>query len=80
LLLDEIFAVGDEAFQEKSRKTMRRFVDEGRTIVFVSHSAQSVSDMCTRACVLSEGRKVFDGDVAEGLDLYHEMAFHPAAS
>ncbi len=80
LLLDEIFAVGDEAFQEKSRKTMRRFVDEGRTVVFVSHSAQSVSDICTRVCVLSEGRKVFDGDVAEGLDLYHEMAFHPAAS
>jgi ABC-2 type transport system ATP-binding protein len=72
LLLDEIFAVGDEAFQEKCRKTMRRFVDEGRTIVFVSHSAQSVSDMCTRACVLSQGRKVFDGDVDEGLQMYHD--------
>jgi ABC-2 type transport system ATP-binding protein len=77
LLLDEIFAVGDEAFQEKCRKTMRTFVDEGRTVVFVSHSAQSVSDMCTRACVLREGRKVFDGDVNEGLDVYHEVAFHP---
>ena len=34
-----IFAVGDEAFQEKCRRTMERFVDEGRTIVFVSHAA-----------------------------------------
>ena len=79
LLLDEIFAVGDEAFQEKSRNTMRRFVDEGRTVVFVSHSAKSVAEICSRVCVLSEGRKVFDGDVAQGLDLYHEIAFHSAA-
>ena len=77
LLLDEIFAVGDEVFQEKCRKTMRTFVEEGRTVVFVSHSAQSVSDMCTRVCVLSEGRKVFDGDVDEGLAVYHDVAFHP---
>jgi ABC-2 type transport system ATP-binding protein len=79
LLLDEIFAVGDEAFQEKCRKTMRRFVDEGRTILFVSHSAKSVEEICTRACVLSEGRKVFDGRVADALDLYHSLAF-PTAS
>jgi ABC-2 type transport system ATP-binding protein len=79
LLLDEIFAVGDEAFQEKCRTTMRRFVDEGRTILFVSHSPKSVVEMCTRACVLSEGRKVFDGPVENALDLYHSLAF-PAAS
>lgn len=79
LLLDEIFAVGDEGFQEKSKKTMRRFVDEGRTIVFVSHSSESVREMCTRACVLSEGRKVFDGDVAEGLALYHEIGMGSGA-
>ena len=39
LLLDEIFAVGDEAFQAKCRETMKQFIDEGRTVVFVSHSA-----------------------------------------
>jgi ABC-type polysaccharide/polyol phosphate transport system ATPase subunit len=75
LLLDEIFAVGDEAFQEKCRATMRRFLDDGRTILFVSHSDKSVREMCTRVCVLSEGRKVFDGPVAEGLDLYKGLAF-----
>jgi ABC-2 type transport system ATP-binding protein len=79
LLLDEIFAVGDEAFQEKCRKTMRRFIEEGRTVVFVSHSAKSVAEMCTRACVLSEGRKVFDGPVDDALDLYHDLVFHTAS-
>ena len=74
LLLDEIFAVGDEAFQAKCRKTMMQFIDKGRTVVFVSHSAESVRQICSRVCVLSEGRKVFDGTSSEGLALYHEMA------
>lgn len=74
LLLDEIFAVGDAPFQEKCRATMRTFVEQGRTIVFVSHSAQSVRDMCSRVCVLDHGRKVFDGDVDEGLAAYEELA------
>jgi ABC-2 type transport system ATP-binding protein len=75
LLLDEIFAVGDEAFQAKCRKTMRRFVDEGRTIVFVSHAATALREICSRGCVLSDGRKVFDGRIDDALDLYHALAF-----
>jgi ABC-type polysaccharide/polyol phosphate transport system ATPase subunit len=67
LLLDEIFAVSDAAFQEKCRRTMQKFVEGGRTILFVSHSATSVAEMCSRVCVLSGGRKVFDGPTAEGL-------------
>ena len=72
MLLDEIFAVGDEAFQEKCRGTMERFVKEGRTIVFVSHSAQTVEQICNRVCVLSGGRKVFDGPTKQGLAFYHD--------
>ena len=72
LLLDEIFAVGDEAFQAKCRQTMSRFIDEGKTVLFVSHSADTVAQVCTRVCVLSGGRKVFDGETEEGLALYHE--------
>ncbi len=74
LLLDEIFAVGDAPFQEKCKATMRSFVEQGRTIVFVSHTAQSVRDMCTRVCVLDRGRKVFDGPVDDGLAFYRESA------
>ena len=80
LLLDEIFAVGDEGFQQKCRRTMQTFIEQGRTLVFVSHSAQQVQDMCNRVCVLSHGQKVFDGAVSEGLDLYHQMGVAGAAS
>src|SRR6478609_1054824 len=56
LLLDEIFAVGDEAFQQKCRTTMREFIGQGRTLIFVSHSASLVQEMCNRVCVLSRGQ------------------------
>jgi ABC-2 type transport system ATP-binding protein len=80
LLLDEIFAVGDAAFQEKCRQTMRGFLERGRTILFVSHSAASVAAMCERVCVLDHGRKLFDGPTGEGLALYEELAAAPAAA
>ena len=73
LLLDEIFAVGDEAFQQKCRTTMRDFIAQGRTLIFVSHSASLVQEMCNRVCVLSHGKKVFDGDVEEGLGVYKQI-------
>ncbi len=70
LLLDEIFAVGDIAFQAKCRGTIRRFIDEGRTILFVSHAAAAVAEVCSRVCVLDAGRLVFDGPAEEGLGVY----------
>ena len=73
LLLDEIFAVGDESFQQKCRATMREFIGNGRTLIFVSHSANLVEEMCNRVCVLSQGQKVFDGAVQEGLAVYREV-------
>jgi ABC-2 type transport system ATP-binding protein len=74
LLLDEIFAVGDAPFQEKCRKTMMRLLDQGRTILFVSHSETSVAEVCRRVCVLDHGRKVFDGPTAEGLAVYADLS------
>ncbi|MCC7124474.1 MAG: ABC transporter ATP-binding protein [Acidobacteria bacterium] len=73
LLLDEIFAVGDEAFQDKCRATMQQFIAEGKTLLFVSHSAKSVQQICSRVCVLSHGQKLFDGPTDEGLDFYHAL-------
>jgi len=73
LLLDEIFAVGDEMFQAKCRQTMTRFIDEGRTVVFVSHSAATVAQVCNRVCVLKDGRKVFDGPTIDGLAVYEAL-------
>jgi ABC-2 type transport system ATP-binding protein len=73
LLLDEIFAVGDADFQEKCKRTMRQFLDAGKTILFVSHSADAVRQICRRVCVLSHGRVVFDGEVDAGLAAYDEV-------
>lgn len=77
LLLDEIFAVGDAAFQEKCRATMRAFVARGRTVVFVSHSSTTVAEVCNRVCVLSHGQKLFDGGVDEGLAMYQTLTGAP---
>jgi ABC-2 type transport system ATP-binding protein len=67
LLVDEVLAVGDEPFQLKCMNKIRQFQKEGRTIVLVSHSAEQVADVCTRAVVLDGGRVVHDGGVGEGI-------------
>jgi ABC-type polysaccharide/polyol phosphate transport system ATPase subunit len=55
LLLDEVLAVGDEAFQEKCFATFDRFKDEGKTIVFVSHALDLVERFCDRVLLLRDG-------------------------
>jgi len=56
LLLDEILAVGDEAFRTKSMNTMRELLDTAGTIVFVSHALANVAEFCDRAAWLSDGK------------------------
>lgn len=68
LLLDEVLAVGDESFKEKSMDTMRSLLDRAGTIVFVSHSLPKVSEFCRRVAWLEQGtvREVGPaGDVVE---------------
>jgi ABC-2 type transport system ATP-binding protein len=67
LLVDEVLAVGDEPFQRKCMDTIHEFQREGRTIVFVSHSAAQVRELCDRVIVLERGALVFDGDAAGAL-------------
>lgn len=73
LLLDEIFAVGDADFQERCVETIKGFLEQGKTIVFVSHSPDAVRTICHRACVLDRGELAFDGDVENGLQFYHTL-------
>lgn len=73
LLLDEIFAVGDEEFQRQCMGTLSGFLDAGRTILFVSHSAAAVQAICRRVCVLEQGQLRFDGDVDSGLTEYRRL-------
>ena len=70
LLLDEVFAVGDEAFQRKCFGRIFRFKQEGGTIVFVSHDASAVERLCERSVFLDAGRVAFDGPTREAVGRY----------
>jgi ABC-type polysaccharide/polyol phosphate transport system ATPase subunit len=70
LLLDEVFAVGDEAFQRKCFGRIFEFKQGGGTIVFVSHDAVAVERLCERAVLLSEGSVAFDGPTHEAIVRY----------
>jgi ABC-type polysaccharide/polyol phosphate transport system ATPase subunit len=77
LLLDEIFAVGDEEFQKQCRRTIEQFLAAGKTILFVSHSSASVRDVCQRVCLLEHGRLLYDGPVDGGLEAYQRLMLSP---
>ncbi len=73
LLLDEVFAVGDEEFQRKCFGKIHEFKQRGGTIVFVSHDAAAVERLCSRAVLLRQGRVEYDGPVREAITRYHAM-------
>jgi ABC-type polysaccharide/polyol phosphate transport system ATPase subunit len=73
LLLDEVFAVGDEEFQRKCFGKISEFKQRGGTIVFVSHDAAAVERLCERAILLREGRLEFDGETREAIARYHRL-------
>ncbi|HEX9814052.1 MAG TPA: ABC transporter ATP-binding protein [Myxococcota bacterium] len=70
LIVDEVLAVGDAAFQKKCLGKIGEVSREGRTVLFVSHNMSAVRQLCTRGIVLQAGAKVFDGDVANAIDHY----------
>jgi ABC-type polysaccharide/polyol phosphate transport system ATPase subunit len=72
LLVDEVLAVGDEAFQAKCMERVHRFRAMGRTLVLVSHSAEAVRELCSRAVVLHQGRMLFEGNVNDAISAYRE--------
>jgi len=73
LLLDEVFAVGDEAFQRKCFGKVFEFKQRGGTIVFVSHDATQVERLCERAVLLRDGRLEFDGPTHEAIVRYRKV-------
>jgi ABC-type polysaccharide/polyol phosphate transport system ATPase subunit len=75
LLIDEVLAVGDAAFQQKCFDAFTRMRDEGRTIVFVTHDMGAVTRFCHRAMLLERGRIVSIGDPRDVADRYLELAF-----
>jgi ABC-type polysaccharide/polyol phosphate transport system ATPase subunit len=70
LLIDEVLAVGDASFQEKSKDALLSFRRAGKSMLFVSHSAPAVRQMCDRALWIDHGSLMMEGRVDEVLDAY----------
>ena len=70
LIVDEILAVGDAAFQEKSKKRMLELMGGGTTVLFVSHSLEQVREMCGRVIWLEKGRVRMEGKTEAVCDEY----------
>jgi ABC-type polysaccharide/polyol phosphate transport system ATPase subunit len=79
LLIDEVLAVGDAAFQQKCFDVFNRMREEGRTIIFVTHDMSAVTRFCHRAMLLERGEMVTIGDPTDVADRYLELAFGRAA-
>jgi ABC-type polysaccharide/polyol phosphate transport system ATPase subunit len=78
LLIDEVLAVGDAAFQQKCFDQFRRLRASGKTIVFVSHDMGTVSRFCDRAMLMERGKVVSLGDPDRVAGDYHELNFRRA--
>jgi len=74
LLLDEVLAVGDAAFQRKCIERITDLKKNGTTIVFISHDLKAVQQLCDRVILLKNGRIEADGDPNETIDLYRNSS------
>lgn len=71
MIMDEVLAVGDMAFQKKSLDKMREAAKvDGRTVLYVSHNMNTIRRLCDRCIVLEKGKVVFQGDVEDAIQLY----------
>lgn len=70
LIVDEILGVGDMAFQQKSETKMKEMINGGTTVLFVSHSLDSIKKICDRVIWIEKGKVIKDGNVNEICELY----------
>jgi ABC-2 type transport system ATP-binding protein len=73
ILVDEVLAVGDEAFQRKCLDKIREFQAEGRTIILVSHNLGQIIEMCDRAIVLHHGEIAIDSKPREAVSVFRDI-------
>ncbi len=72
MFLDEIFAVGDMKFQEKAIKVFESSWIEGKTVILVSHSMETIQKYCNRAAYMKGGELVYFGDTQKAIEMYTE--------
>jgi lipopolysaccharide transport system ATP-binding protein len=70
LLLDEVLAVGDQAFQQKCLRRIEEITASGKTVLFVSHDVHSVARLCRQALVIEGGTTIFQGEVTDAIERY----------
>ena len=71
MIMDEVLAVGDMAFQKKCLAKMREVSEaDGRTVLYVSHNMNTIRQLCERCIVLDHGKVIFNGSVQEAISLY----------
>lgn len=72
LIVDEILSVGDIKFQEKSKQKMMSMINGGTTVLYVSHSLQSIKDLCTKTIWLDHGELKMMGDTIDVCNAYYD--------
>ncbi|MCI5049218.1 MAG: ABC transporter ATP-binding protein [Rickettsiales bacterium] len=75
LVIDEALAVGDEGFQRKCFARIKELQEQGTSILFVSHAAQSVIELCDRAIMIDEGEFICDGEPKEVIAGYQRLIY-----
>ena len=73
LLLDEVLAVGDAAFQQKCNDYFQSLQDKGQTVILVTHSMSNIRKFCTRAILLEDGKITLDGEPNKVADAYEKL-------
>ena len=74
MVMDEVLAVGDMAFQTKSLGKMGAEASNGKTVLYVSHNMATIRSLCSRCVVLDHGKLVYDGNVDSAIDMYMGMS------
>ena len=72
LIIDEVLAVGDEAFQQKCLRVFEEYKESSRTVILVTHDMNNVRSLCNKAMLINEGTVKFTGDVNKVADLYSD--------
>jgi lipopolysaccharide transport system ATP-binding protein len=73
LLVDEVLSVGDVLFQRKAMERMRKIIQNGATVLFVSHNLKTVADFCSRALLMDHGRPVTIGSTSNAITQYMSL-------
>lgn len=75
LIVDEVLAVGDELFRRKCYARIERFMEESKTILFVTHSVQTINQLCTRVLLLDQGELILEGPAQFVTNQYEKFLY-----